>query len=930
MSASVAESQLIGSILHDEHDADEQQQHIAPLPASRAFMLGGSHSHHPPIQRSTSAPPQLADDDSRNLTFIAALKAAAANNSNGGASATSPHHAGTAAGGEQPAVEAAESGTVVVNGETVAANDPRLSPEYYAYYYLQRPLDPRLPPPLFNWSNWHYANSNKLNDPKRANEQFATAGASEESAPLQSAHMDEAQPPVEQKVQYERKEQQQKVEPRLSESGFSESNSAAASQRAVDSPAPASQAQSANGRPAAAYTAMSNAVDVSYISSSPSYPPHAHYLSASTAAYLTMSPTSSPLTEPLDSYEPLKHFQTLNLADSDLPFTAAPSPPFTAVPAFMSGLPGGPAVLSPSFRAAGNGMGGSTVSPMMAVMGFGALAAQQAAAAAATFQPSSHSRNSAALTSPFLHAQLDRSVPAPGMFKAALSPISLPMSVPQQQQQQQQLEQYGQLNQQFNLNMHFNMNMSSVPYGSPQLGPQQHQQQQSRRGSAQYWDSPPMAGVPNHPRGRDAFNHNQSHYQQRAHFNGKAAQRPYNNSHHNNASQQYDERGSPLAFGLNPALSPSMMSMPPKFLSPAALPVASAHTAWLDDFRLNKSNSHLTLFDITARGLLLDLSCDQFGSRFIQQRLETASSEEKEAAFAAVVSDVFRLSEDVFGNYVVQKLLEHGSVEQRRLLGLALSGHAFELSMHMYGCRVVQKCLDVCEPELQAVLIRELNGHVMQLVRDSNGNHVVQKCIERCPPHVILFIVEAFTNQVAALSTHPYGCRVVQRLLEHTGDAHRLNILAEVMRGVDELCKNSYGNYVVQHVLIHGQAEHRAAIVRSVRGRLLQLSKHKFASNVVEKCFGHASAVDRDALIDEVLGGRADGGAAVVESNSVLLSMVKDQFGNYVIQRLIDVLDDEQMQSLTQRIRRYVPSLRKIPYGRHILAKIEKITGQQL
>ena len=170
----------------------------------------------------------------------------------------------------------------------------------------------------------------------------------------------------------------------------------------------------------------------------------------------------------------------------------------------------------------------------------------------------------------------------------------------------------------------------------------------------------------------------------------------------------------------------------------------------------------------------------------------------------------------------------------------------------------------------------------------------------------------------------------MQRLLEHTGDAHRLGILNEIMRAVDELCKNSYGNYVVQHVLIHGQAEHRAAIVRSVKGRLLQLSKHKFASNVVEKCFGHASKHDRDALIDEVLGKPDASAAVVVESNSVLIGMVKDQFGNYVIQRLIDVLDDEQMANMLQRIRRYVPSLRKIPYGRHILAKIEKLTGQQL
>ena len=34
--------------------------------------------------------------------------------------------------------------------EGISPSDPRLDPNYYAYYYSQRPLNPRLPPPLFN------------------------------------------------------------------------------------------------------------------------------------------------------------------------------------------------------------------------------------------------------------------------------------------------------------------------------------------------------------------------------------------------------------------------------------------------------------------------------------------------------------------------------------------------------------------------------------------------------------------------------------------------------------------------------------------------------------------------------------------------------------------------------------------------------------
>ncbi len=37
----------------------------------------------------------------------------------------------------------------------LSPDDPRLDPGYYAYYYSQRPLDPRLPPPiLLPWTRF--------------------------------------------------------------------------------------------------------------------------------------------------------------------------------------------------------------------------------------------------------------------------------------------------------------------------------------------------------------------------------------------------------------------------------------------------------------------------------------------------------------------------------------------------------------------------------------------------------------------------------------------------------------------------------------------------------------------------------------------------------------------------------------------------------
>jgi hypothetical protein len=50
-------------------------------------------------------------------------------------------------------------------------------------------------------------------------------------------------------------------------------------------------------------------------------------------------------------------------------------------------------------------------------------------------------------------------------------------------------------------------------------------------------------------------------------------------------------------------------------------------------------------------------SADQYGSRFIQQKLETATTEEKNMVFDEIMPQALSLMTDVFGNYVIQKVI---------------------------------------------------------------------------------------------------------------------------------------------------------------------------------------------------------------------------------------------------------------------------------
>ncbi|XP_057534891.1 pumilio homolog 5-like isoform X2 [Amaranthus tricolor] len=342
----------------------------------------------------------------------------------------------------------------------------------------------------------------------------------------------------------------------------------------------------------------------------------------------------------------------------------------------------------------------------------------------------------------------------------------------------------------------------------------------------------------------------------------------------------------------------------------------------LSFLELLKSCSSRTLGLSDISGQIVEFSIDQHGSRFIQQKLENCESDEKDSVFNEVLPHASKLMIDVFGNYVVQKFFEHGTAEQRRKLAHELTGQVLTLSLQMYGCRVIQKAIEVIELDQKVKLVMELDGHVMRCVHDQNGNHVIQKCIESVPTEKIKFIISSFTGQVATLSCHPYGCRVIQRVLEHCSDEQiSRSIVDEILESTSTLAKDPYGNYVTQHILETGMPHHRSQIIRKLTGQFVQLSQHKFASNVVEKCIKYGDDLEQDLIIEEIV--------ARSGNNESLLMMMKDQFANYVVQKIFEIGSDTHKHTLRNYMRSHLSALKKVAYAKHIVSRYEQLEGAE-
>lgn len=55
---------------------------------------------------------------------------------------------------------------------------------------------------------------------------------------------------------------------------------------------------------------------------------------------------------------------------------------------------------------------------------------------------------------------------------------------------------------------------------------------------------------------------------------------------------------------------------------------------------------------------------------------------------------------------------------------------------------------------------------------------------------------------------------------------------------------------------------------------------------------------------------------------------MKDQFANYVVQKILEISNDKQREVLLNRIRVHLHALKKYTYGKHIVARFEQLSGE--
>ncbi|KAI2632377.1 ARM repeat-containing protein [Hypoxylon sp. NC1633] len=314
-----------------------------------------------------------------------------------------------------------------------------------------------------------------------------------------------------------------------------------------------------------------------------------------------------------------------------------------------------------------------------------------------------------------------------------------------------------------------------------------------------------------------------------------------------------------------------------------------------------------------AKGRIHDYCRDQHGCRYLQKQLENRNPEQITLIWEETKGHVVELMTDPFGNYLCQKLLEYCNDEERTALIQNATQDMVGIALNQHGTRALQKMIEcVSTPEHAQLIIGALQYRVVDLIQDLNGNHVIQKCLNKLSAEDAQFIFSAVGNRCVEVGTHRHGCCVLQRCMDHASGEQKLWLVTKITENSLRLVQDPFGNYVLQYIIDLNETIFTEPLIQTFRGKVAQFSRHKFSSNVIEKCLRCGNAESKDMMASELL------------IPGEIERLLRDSFGNYVVQTAFDHATYNKKRQLANAIRPLAEIVKHYTYGRRLLAKVEQ------
>ena len=162
-----------------------------------------------------------------------------------------------------------------------------------------------------------------------------------------------------------------------------------------------------------------------------------------------------------------------------------------------------------------------------------------------------------------------------------------------------------------------------------------------------------------------------------------------------------------------------------------------------------------------------------------------------------------------------------------------------------------------------------------------------------------------------------YGCYIVHTLLENCSEKSYKMFLEKTLENFKELAEDKRGNYLINYFLNNTTGHNLDIIYQEIKGKIYDYCRNKITAKIVENAFIKGNEEQKKNIINEIL-------TLGENQEDYLISLAKDQCGNYAIQIFLENCDEESRKLMIDRINSD-PNIKTNNFGKYVINKIEEI-----
>ena len=244
-----------------------------------------------------------------------------------------------------------------------------------------------------------------------------------------------------------------------------------------------------------------------------------------------------------------------------------------------------------------------------------------------------------------------------------------------------------------------------------------------------------------------------------------------------------------------------------------------------------------------------------------------------------------------------------------------LAHNIFKLGQDQAGCRFLQEKIQSDPKNIVPIFFQAMIPYIIPLIKDPFGNYLVQKFFPYLTIDNIRTVLKEISPNILNIGSNNHGTRVLQNIINYLLTPELVSMFSNIIKPhIIPLLKEIHGLHIINKLLsLHPEVENE--IDKIIIDNCPILAMHKHGCFFLQKILEGPDRPLKYELIKNLL--------------DICLGLIIDQFGNYVIQSILQLNISKYSSAIALLISENAPSYSKHRYSCNVIEKCFDFCGKK-